>query len=57
MSLADRMRTWAGLADAQLAEAVDEWYVTSIGSAEVEIAAEWGTWETDPFPQVVPAET
>lgn len=47
----------AGLADAQLAEAVDEWYVTSIGSAEVEIAAEWGTWETDPFPQVVPAET
>lgn len=42
------------LADIQLSEAIDEWYVTSIGGADIEIAEEWGTWATDPAPGIVP---
>jgi parvulin-like peptidyl-prolyl isomerase len=42
------------LASIQLSEAIDEWYVTSIGGADIEISDEWGTWETDPLPGIVP---
>jgi parvulin-like peptidyl-prolyl isomerase len=38
----------------RISEAIDDWYVTSVGAADVEIAEEWGTWETDPFPGIVP---
>jgi parvulin-like peptidyl-prolyl isomerase len=37
-----------------ISDAIDDWYVTSIGGAAVEIAEEWGTWATDPFPGIVP---
>lgn len=44
----------AGLADANLAQAIDDWYVASLAEAEVSIAEAYGTWETEPFPGIVP---
>ncbi len=46
-----------GLADITLSEAIDEWYLASIGTAEVSVGAEYGSWETEPFPGIVPATT
>lgn len=47
----------AALANLQMSDAVDEWYVASVGGAEVDIAEEWGTWQTDPVPGIVPPPT
>ena len=44
----------AGLADANLSQAIDDWYVASIAEAEVSIAEAYGTWGTEPFPGIVP---
>jgi parvulin-like peptidyl-prolyl isomerase len=54
-------RTEATIADVQTAlfderraAVVDEWYVAAIAAAEVTIDEQWGTWETDPAPAIVP---
>ena len=42
--------------DAQArSDAIDEWFITAINSAEVTVDTEIGEWTTDPFPQVLPA--
>ncbi|MGH8871397.1 MAG: peptidylprolyl isomerase [Acidimicrobiia bacterium] len=33
----------------------NEWFIDHITGAEVSVDDRWGTWETDPTPQVVPA--
>ncbi|MCP4303829.1 MAG: hypothetical protein GY788_02905 [bacterium] len=43
-----------GLYDTTVAEAVDGWYLDSIMSAEVTVAEEIGSWETEPVPGIVP---
>lgn len=35
---------------------LQDWLLDALGDADVEVSAEYGTWTTDPFPQVVPAE-
>ncbi|MCP4225850.1 MAG: hypothetical protein GY773_21145 [Actinomycetia bacterium] len=42
------------LANIQISDAIDEWYVSSRGGAEVNVAEKWGTWQTDPFPGIAP---
>ena len=37
-----------------LFDAVDQWLLDSITNADVNVVAEYGTWEIDPSPQVVP---
>jgi foldase protein PrsA len=43
-----------GLHDTNLSQAIDDWYVGSLAAAEVTIAEEYGTWETEPLPGIVP---
>jgi parvulin-like peptidyl-prolyl isomerase len=45
------------LANLQISDAVDQWYAASVGGAEVDVAEEWGTWQTDPVPGIVPPPT
>lgn len=42
------------LLDTSTSGAVAAWYQDALSSAVVTIEAEYGTWETDPFPQVTP---
>lgn len=44
----------AAAAERALADAVDDWYRTSISAADVTVAETYGTWETDPDPGIVP---
>ena len=37
-----------------LGDAVDEWYLSSIVEADITIAEEWGTWQTEPAPGIEP---
>ncbi len=41
------------LADVRLAEAVDEWYRSSLASADITVAEQWGTWVAEPTPGIV----
>ncbi len=41
------------LADIRLAEAVDEWYRSSLASADITVAEQWGTWVAEPTPGIV----
>lgn len=40
--------------ETRIAEAVDAWYTDALTNADVTVEAEYGTWQTDPFPQVAP---
>lgn len=42
------------LTDLRLAELVETWYLDAVTGAEVTVDAEYGTWETDPVPTIVP---
>lgn len=44
-----------GLYDTSVSAAIDDWYVSSIAAADVTVVADYGTWETEPFPGIVPA--
>ena len=35
-------------------EAVDNWYLSSLNSAEISVDEGWGTWQTEPQPGIVP---
>jgi parvulin-like peptidyl-prolyl isomerase len=43
-----------GLSNVRLSDAVDEWYVGALSNADIDVAANWGTWATDPQPGIVP---
>ncbi len=43
----------AALGELRLAEAVDEWYRSSLTSADITVADRWGTWVTEPNPGIV----
>ncbi len=40
--------------DSALFDAVDQWLLDSITNADVVVVEQYGTWETDPSPQVIP---
>ncbi len=42
------------LSDLRLSEVVDAWYRAAISAADVSVAEEFGTWETEPDPAIVP---
>ncbi len=42
------------MGDRALFDAVDQWLLDSITTADVAVAEQYGTWETDPSPQVIP---
>ncbi len=42
------------MGDRALFDAVDQWLLDSIVNADVTVVAQYGTWEVDPSPQVVP---
>ena len=42
------------MGDRALFDAVDQWLLDSITNAEVTVVEQYGTWETDPSPQVIP---
>ena len=42
------------LADLRLSEILEDWYFGAVVGAEVLVAEEYGTWETDPVPTIVP---
>ncbi|MCP3995031.1 MAG: hypothetical protein GY722_08195 [bacterium] len=42
------------LTEIRLADVVDEWYLGAVIAADVTIAAEYGAWEIDPVPTIVP---
>ena len=46
----------ASLTDVRLAGIVDDWFLNAITSAEVVVAEEYGTWVTDPLPEIVAPE-
>lgn len=43
-----------GLTDQRLGEIVQNWYLAAVSDAEVTVAEQYGTWETDPVPTIVP---
>ena len=42
------------MGDRALFDAVDQWLLDSVTNADVIVVEQYGTWETDPTPQVVP---
>ncbi len=42
------------LADLRLSDLVETWYFDAVIGAEVTVDAQYGTWETDPVPTIVP---
>ncbi|MCL1693876.1 MAG: peptidylprolyl isomerase [Actinomycetia bacterium] len=42
------------MGDRALFDAVDQWLLDSITTADVAVVEQYGTWETDPSPQVIP---
>jgi parvulin-like peptidyl-prolyl isomerase len=42
------------LTEIRLADVVDGWYLGAVTDADVTIAEEYGTWELDPVPTIVP---
>jgi len=45
------------MGDRALFDTVDQWLLDAITNAEVVVVAQYGTWETDPSPQVIPPLT
>lgn len=45
----------SALPNIQISNAINAWYASSLGGAEVEVDAKWGTWQTDPAPGLVPS--
>lgn len=43
----------AALDETRLAEAVDQWYRSSLTSADISVDERWGTWATEPTPGIV----
>jgi parvulin-like peptidyl-prolyl isomerase len=43
------------LTDQAVFSAASDWFNTAVTTADVEVDEEYGTWTTDPVPQVVPA--
>lgn len=46
----------SSLTDVRLAEIVDDWFLNAVTSAEVVVAEEYGTWVTEPLPEIVAPE-
>jgi parvulin-like peptidyl-prolyl isomerase len=44
----------SALSDLRLSEIVEAWYFAAVTGAEVEVSEEYGTWEIDPIPTIVP---
>lgn len=42
-----------GLVESNVGQALSDWFVLAIESADVTVVEEYGTWQTDPFPAVV----
>lgn len=42
------------LRDIRLGEIVEDWYFAAVTGAEVTVAEEYGTWELEPIPTIVP---
>ena len=42
------------MGDRALFDAVDQWLFDAITNADVVVDEQYGTWETDPSPQVIP---
>jgi len=47
----------ASLTDVRLGQIVDEWFLNAVTSADVVVAEEYGTWVTEPLPEIVAPET
>lgn len=42
----------SGLHDDEVSAAVDDWYLTSVSSADVTVDPQYGEWVTDPYPSI-----